>query len=388
MYQTKKYFMTEINITNTPAAELTNAKGQTVAEAVRFRKMATIQKIVSISPIEGADNIEVARVLNWDVVVKRGEFSVGSLATYFEIDSWIPTALAPFLTKPGHFPKTYNGVEGEKLRTIRLRGVVSQGLLLPVFDDSTGTYLMIMDEETGEYSLTVAEGDDVTDVLGIQKWEAPISAQLAGQARGNFPSRIVKTNQERIQNLTRAFANGTLQAQTYEVQEKCEGSSMTAYVLDGEFGVCSRNLDLKETEGNTFWDLARSQGMEEKLRAFGQDIAVQGEAVGPGIQSNWYKLAKHEFRLFDVQLPNEGGRYMDPTERAEFAAKYGFTQAPLIDANWSFGDKTIDDVIKMADGQSVINPKVKREGLVFKANSRNRFTWKAISNLYLATSKD
>lgn len=380
--------MTEINITSTPPAELTDAEGQTIAEAVRFRKLATIQKIVSISPIEGADNIEVARVLNWDVVVKRGEFQVGSLATYFEIDSFIPTALAPFLTKPGHFPKSYNGVEGEKLRTIRLRGVTSQGLLLPVCDDGTGTYLMIMDDETGEYSLTVAEGDDVTDVLNIQKWEAPISAQLAGQARGNFPSRIVKTDQERLQNLTRAFANGTLQAETYEVQEKCEGSSATCYILDGEFGTCSRNLDLKETEGNTFWDTARALGVEQKLREFGQDIAAQFELIGPGVQSNHYKLDKHEFRLFDVQLPSEGGRYMDPTERAEFAVKYGFTQAPLIDANWSFGDKTIDDVIKLADGQSVINPKVKREGLVFKANSRKRFTFKSISNEYLRKMAD
>jgi hypothetical protein len=79
---------------------------------------------------------------------------------------------------------------------------------------------------------------------------------------------------------------------------------------------------------------------------------------------------------------------MDPTERAEFAAKYGFTQAPLVDANWTFGDKTIDDVIKMADGKSLINPTVNREGLVFKANSRKRFTWKAISNLYLSKMKD
>ena len=137
--------MTEINITSTPAAELRNADGQTIAEAVRFRKMATIQKIVSVSPIEGADAIEVARVLNWDVVVKKGEFSVGDLAVYFEIDSWIPSALAPFLTKPGHFPKTYNGVEGEKLRTIRLRGALSQGLLLPL--SAIGTIETIGDEQ-------------------------------------------------------------------------------------------------------------------------------------------------------------------------------------------------------------------------------------------------
>jgi RNA ligase (TIGR02306 family) len=376
--------MTEINITSTPAAELLNAEGQTIAEAVRFRKLATIQKIVSISPIEGADNIEVARVLNWDVVVKKGEFSVGSLAAYFEIDSFIPNTLAPFLTKPGHFPKTYNGVDGEKLRTIRLKGQISQGLLLPV-KVVTDKMVELCGNPMGGF---VIEGDDVTDVLGIQKWEAPVSAQLAGMARGNFPSRIVKTDQERIQNLTRAFANGVLQAETYEVQEKCEGSSTTCYILDGEFGTCSRNLDLKETEGNTFWDTARALGVEQKLREFGQDIAVQFELIGPGVQQNHYKLNKHEFRLFDVQLPNEGGRYMDPTERAEFAAKYGFTQAPLVDANWTFGDKTIDDVIKMADGKSLINPTVNREGLVFKANSRKRFTWKAISNLYLSKMKD
>jgi len=238
--------------------------------------------------------------------------------------------------------------------------------------------------------IKIEEGIDLTEVLGIQKWEAPISAQLAGMARGNFPSRIVKTDQERIQNLTRAFNNGTLQAEEYEVQEKCEGSSCTMYILDGEFGVASRNLDLKETEGNTFWDLARSPAIEaeSRLLQFGQDIAIQGEAIGPGIQDNIYKLDKHQFRLFDVQLPNEGGRYMDPDERHEFAAKFGFMEAPLVDANWSFGDMTIDDVIKMADGPSVINPKTKREGLVFKAKSRKRLTWKAISNAYLVKSKD
>lgn len=137
--------MPEITFTSTPAADLRNAEGQTIAETVQFRKMATVQQIVSISPIEGADAIEVARVLNWDIVVKKGEFAVGDFAVYFEIDSWIPTALAPFLTKPGHFPKSYNGVEGEKLRTIRLRGALSQGLLLPL--SAIGTVETIGDDQ-------------------------------------------------------------------------------------------------------------------------------------------------------------------------------------------------------------------------------------------------
>ena len=96
------------------------------------RKMATIRRIDAIGPIDGADAIEVATVGGWKVVVKKGEFKPDQLAVYCEIDSWIPSAVAPFLTKPGHFPKVYEGVEGEKLRTIKLRGQLSQGLLLPL----------------------------------------------------------------------------------------------------------------------------------------------------------------------------------------------------------------------------------------------------------------
>ena len=97
-----------------------------------MRKMATIRRIDDIKPIPNADAIEVATVGGWRVVVKRGEFQPGDLAVYCEIDSFIPTTIAPFLTKPGHSPKTFEGVEGERLRTIRLRGQLSQGLLISV----------------------------------------------------------------------------------------------------------------------------------------------------------------------------------------------------------------------------------------------------------------
>ena len=96
------------------------------------RVMARVVRIDSINPIEGADQIEVAQIGGWKVVVKKGEFQVNSLAVYAEVDSWIPHAIAPFLTKPGQFPKVYNDVEGQRLRTIKLRGQISQGLLLPL----------------------------------------------------------------------------------------------------------------------------------------------------------------------------------------------------------------------------------------------------------------
>ena len=158
------------------------------------RKMASIRKIDDIRPIEGADAIECAVIGGWTVVVKKGEFQPGDLAVYCEIDSWIPTELAPFLSK-GKEPREFNGVKGERLKTMKLRGQISQGLLLPlsVFPHSLGSF----------YTTDKTVGEDVSHWLGIQKWEMAVPAQLAGQVRGNFPSAIPKTDQERCQNLVK-----------------------------------------------------------------------------------------------------------------------------------------------------------------------------------------
>jgi RNA ligase (TIGR02306 family) len=243
-----------------------------------MRKLATVRKIIDILPIPGADAIECAQVDGWKVVVKKDEFQVGQLATYFEIDSWIPEPVAPFLCKD---KREFNGVQGARLRTIRLRGQISQGLLLPAANDAN-------------------EGDDVTDALGIQKYEAPIPAQLSGMVRGNFPSYIPKTDQERIQNLTNELREWAAEDCFWEVTEKLDGSSMTAYLYQGEFGVCSRNLDLKESESNSFWRVARERDMENLLRALGRNLALQGELIGEGIQKNRYAIKGQQFYLFDI----------------------------------------------------------------------------------------
>ena len=155
-----------------------------------MRKLAKIVKIDELNPIEGADKIEVATVGGWKVVAQKGLYNVGDLAVYFEIDSWIPNTVAPFLTRPEHYPKVFEGVEGERLKTIKLRGQLSQGLLMPYKE-------AIPFAEQG----VLIEGDDVTELLGIKKWEKPVNAQLAGVCKGNFPSLIPKTDQERCQNL-------------------------------------------------------------------------------------------------------------------------------------------------------------------------------------------
>ena len=136
------------------------------------RVMARIVRVDAINPIEGVDAIEVASIGGWKVVVKKGEFQVDSLACYAEVDSWIPHSIAPFLTKPGQYPKVYNEVEGQRLRTIKLRGQISQGLLLPLHV-ATEKFLKSPEGSENNSSGRFAEDDDVTELLGIQRWEPP-----------------------------------------------------------------------------------------------------------------------------------------------------------------------------------------------------------------------
>lgn len=375
-----------------------------------MRKLATIRKIVDLQPIPDADAIEVATVDNWKVVVKKGEFQLFDLVIYLEVDSWVPTELAPFLSK-GQDPREYNGVKGERLRTVKLRGQISQGLILPLWgadmliqkfatfsNVANRPYPVWIENLTDDGWYVMPDGRcvesalfeiDLTEPLGVQKYEPPVSAQLSGIVKGTFPSYIPKTDEERIQNLTKEYP--VLQKLRYEVTEKVEGSSMTVGLIgdeDGniEFIVCSRNLMLKETEDNTLWKLARKYDIERLLREIAPigNIVVQGELVGEGIQGNHYGIKGHEFYVFRIYNINIGAFY--PTDICRSictAMKLKYT--PVVSDNLSIADMTIDDILKMADGKSAINPTKLREGLVFKRadgeGAQEHF--KAVSNQYL-----
>jgi RNA ligase (TIGR02306 family) len=317
----------------------------------------------------------VATVGGWRVVIKKGEFVPGDLAVYCEIDSWIPNDLAPFLSK-GSEPRVYNGVVGERLRTVKLRGQVSQGLLLP--------HDIVWDKNMFDFN-RFDEGDDVSELLNIQKWEAPIPAQLAGEVRGMFPGFIPKTDQERIQNLTAEFADWTERKLHWEVTEKLDGSSMTVYVFDEDEGVCSRNLNLRETEGNSLWTVARRNDLIGKIRSTGQNLAFQGELIGEGIQGNPYKIRGQEFYLFDI-YDIDAGRYLTPLERQALAARLRVLCVPTVAAHANpydtLGIVDIAQMLKFAEGKSVLMNATEREGLVFKCHEE-AVSFKAISNKFL-----
>lgn len=371
------------------------------------RKMARVVRIDEVKTHPNADALDLAIVGGWQCVVKRGEYKKGDLAIYCEVDSWIPHAVAPFLTKLGQYPKVYNGVEGQKLKSIRLRGELSQGLIL---DKSVlkavgaVCYPSLVREDVwvlkdNNKVLGWKEDEDATEFLGIQKWEAPINPQLAGISKGSFPSAFPKTDQERIQNLTKQFEKWKEQGLTFTVQEKLEGSSMTCYLLNGEFGVCSRNLNLQETEDNTFWKVARELDIEAAMRRVflpGTDVAIQGELVGPGIQGNIYNLSKPTMYVFDIVLA-KGMEYFKPDYLEGTCDLLGLGTAPFLglakfdsplQSDTPYNMETIQDVLRMAEGPSELNPNQEREGIVFKCNEDPKITFKAISNKYLLNQKD
>ena len=372
-----------------------------------MRKLATIRRIADIQPIEGADAIVVATIDGWKVVVKKGEFAVGELAVYLEIDSWVPHKLAPFLSK-GQSPREYNGVKGERLRTVKLRGQISQGLLLEL---PTQGYSAIAPDGTRYYvdCLMNVEGYDVTESLGIQKWEAVLPAQLQGQAAGTFPTNLIpKTDQERIQNCfgdiqkrAKRFATekvwnaetqtleehpvdipADFKEPTYEVTMKLDGSSCTIFRWEGNLRVCSRNLELKindENKDNTF--VATALKHDNQIP---DGFAFQGEVMGPGIQGNREGFTEHKFFVFDI-FDIQKHEYLSPIERRRFCNMVQLEHVPMYDAA-KFAPRSVEEGLALAEGPS-INHKI-REGLVWKCNEDPGFSFKTISQTFLLKGGD
>jgi RNA ligase (TIGR02306 family) len=234
---------------------------------------------------------------------------------------------------------------------------------------------------------------DLSEALGIQKWEKPISAQLSGMVKGNFPTLFRKTDEERIQNCKKLFQQAYDNDWLFEVSIKLDGSSASFGNLITEEGidvhVCSRNMSLKlDQEGNSFVDVAKSLNLIEKLSALtDRQIQFSGELMGPGIQGNREKLAQHEvfiFNVFDVDKQE----YISVKERKELVEQFGLKQVPILHESITLrelGLDTIEKVLAFAEGPS-LNAKL-REGLVFKAIDGS-CSFKAIANSYLLKYSD
>ena len=265
--------------------------------------------------------------------------------------------------------------EGFRLKTVKLRGQISQGLVLPL--DSLPE-LREKFINAGGYTCDI--GEDVTELLGILKYEQPIPAELQGLMKGSFPSFIAKTDEERIQNFTTEYDEWKEQDKELYLTEKLDGSSATFYHSDSGFGVCSRNIELLETEGNTFWKVARNLDLENKLKIFGGNIALQGELIGEGIQGNPYKIKGQAVKFFSIFDIDQMMYYSFPTF-LDIIKELGLDTVPILDRQYVLPD-TIDELILQADGKSVLNSNTIREGVVIRSYDRS-ISFKVIGNKFL-----
>jgi len=337
------------------------------------RKLATIRKITNITPIDGADKIELATIDSWKVVVAKDvNHKVGDMVIYCEIDSFLPIKEEFEFLRKSSYKKMSDGTEGFRLKTIKLRGQVSQGLILPM---SVVEYTNVQFEV----------GMDVTEMLEIVKYEPPIPAELSGKVKGLFPSFLRKTDEERVQNLTKEYEQYKSLGRKFYVTEKLDGSSVTFYFRDGVFGVCSRNLELLETEGNTFWKVARELKLEEWLGTLENNVCLQGELVGESVQGNPYKIKGQTVRFFN-------GFNIDTQENipflefVELVQKMGLNTVPILDYEFQLPE-TIEGMLEYSDKKSELNSNFDREGIVVRSYDRT-ISFKVISNKFLLKSEN
>lgn len=338
-----------------------------------MRKLASIQNIKYVKPIPDADSIETVGVLGWEVVSKKGEFQPGDACVFFEIDSLLPDIPEfEFLRK-----SCWNdNLKKYRLKTVKLRKQLSQGLALPtsVFPILAG----------------LTAGADVTDLLNIEKYEPPIPAQIVGDAR-SFSWPISKTDETRVQLDDEYGFIERLTGKPYYISLKLDGTSSTFLIHpdDETYHVCGRNFSYKESDSHKFWILSRKYNIEQKLRSVwdkgNNRIAIQGEVVGPGIQKNPLGLSDHDLFIFNVVDITNNTRFsldMSMTITQELGLKF----VPIVDKGSSFS-YTKTDLLKMAKGKykthfTFAKDSQDREGIVIRSMC-GQISFKAINNDFL-----
>lgn len=343
-----------------------------------MRKMASIQTISCIEPIQDADRIVKAKVNGWWVVTaKDNGFSVGDKIIYVEIDAFVPDSIAPFLSSEKDPPVEYNGIIGKKLSTRKMRGQVSQGLIMPV---------SILGDRAGDFNI----GDDVSESLGIVKYVNDRYDHSMGEIIGKFPFFIPSTELVRIQNCFDEMKEKYSHF-TFEVTTKMNGSSLTCYFNNGTVGVCSKDIEYKYHRKN--FDnpyVLFGKRILDLLFRNGENMAIQGELCGPMryLQNN-ERLDGPKIFVFNVfDIDNQ--KSFLPYDRREFIEdNFDFIveNVPLIHKSLKLDDfKTIDDLIAFADGESYEGGH-RREGVVFKSNDYDDngkiVSFKIISNKFL-----
>ena len=312
------------------------------------RKLASIQYDHHINPIDGADRIESLHVMGWQCVANKGQFQVGDSCVYMEVDSFLPVCEKFEFLRGSSFKKSEILGEGFRLKTQKFRGQISQGLVQP---------LSILPE--GDYRI----GDDVTELLGIRKWEIEEIVTNSGTVIGEFPDGIPKTDELRVQSYPELIEEFRA-VPAYYISTKMDGTSVTMYWKDGRFGVCGRNYEYADDDKCAMWKYAHEHGIPERIAENNlPDLAIQGEFCGAGIQKNRLKLVRPEWYVFTVIDLATHQRY-SLHKMQELCEKLQLNMVPIEEEKASFDYGSVDVLLERAKGkyQSGMN----KEGIVIR----------------------
>lgn len=312
------------------------------------RKLASIQYVHHITPIEGADRIECVHVLGWKCVANKNQFQAGDSCVYMEVDSFLPIQEQFEFLRSSSYKKSELLGEGFRLKTQKFRGQISQGLVQP---------LSILPE--GNYQL----GDDVTELLGIRKWEIEERVTSSGFVIGDFPNEIPKTDEMRVQSLPELI-DEFKKVSAYYISTKMDGTSVTMYWKDGHFGVCGRNYEYADDEKCAMWIYAHEHHIPERIAESNfPDIAIQGEFCGAGIQKNRLKLIKPEWYIFTVLDLTTHRRYPLHKMR-ELCETLQLKMVPIEEEKEIFDYDSVEVLLKRAKGKYTSG--MNKEGIVIR----------------------
>ena len=321
-------------------------------------KLATIAKILALESIPDADRIDRATVLGWSVIVRKGLHKVGDLVVMVFPDTLVPKQ---------YLDPTYEGDEKVRLKTIKMKGQYSAGLVLPVSEVYAAAQRKDLPSKVWN------EGDDVTELLGVEKYETPVPASIGGDALGVFPTALVsKTDEDNYRTNPKAIeelGEERFKDASFVATLKCDGSSGTFFLKEGLFRVCSRNLELRETEGNAFWQVARNYRLEEVMHEQDVEYAIQGEVCGPGIQGNPMKLKSLSLFVFLIKdLTSD--KWLPWEDTVEFCNTHSI---PLVEELFKIAHyhdlPRWDELQAIANNTKYDNGKTNAEGLVLRTTT-------------------
>lgn len=350
-----------------------------------MRKLASIQRIWDITPIEGADRIELAHVEGWQSVINKGAFKPMDLCVYFEIDSFLPIRPEFEFLRKNSYKKNDIVGEGFKLRTIKLRGEISQGLCLPISEF----------DELKDKDLEV--GTDVTEFLGVKKWEVEERATKGGIIIGDLPSFVPHSDETRIQTLDTDFLK-EFHGKEYYISTKMDGSSHAIAIDDENHPhLTTHNTELKIDGKSSFNQYVAKNNLFEKLQEYKDNnsintIAVIGEFCGAGIQKNRLKLVQPQWYIFTVEV---NGKRVGLAEMKKIAEAIGNPTVPIEEVGYNFDEKypTEEAIFKRAYG-NYPNGGLK-EGIVVRPTTpvmsktlNDWLSFKAVNNAYLLKNED